>query len=153
MKLKKSLLALAAVAAMSISAVGAASVGTVNIAAVYNSYPDIQSLRQKVQIIEQKYQPQFAQVEQKIRATEGDEAKKDLINKEYAPLQKKANDEVLKIMGPVENDIEAKLGQIRVDKKLDIIVLYPPEPNNIILDPQTVQVVDLTNELIAAIKK
>lgn len=153
MKLKKSLLALAAVAAMSISAVGAASVGTVNIAAVYNSYPDIQSLRQKVQIIEQKYQPQFAQVEQKIRATEGDEAKKDLINKEYAPLQKKANDEVIKIMGPVENDIEAKLGQIRVDKKLDIIVLYPPEPNNIILDPQTVQVVDLTNELIAAIKK
>ena len=153
MKLKKSLLALAAVAAMSISAVGAASVGTVNIAAVYNSYPDIQSLRQKVQIIEQKYQPQFAQVEQKIRATEGDEAKKNLINKEYAPLQKKANDEVIKIMGPVEKDIEAKLGQIRVDKKLDIIVLYPPEPNNIILDPQTVQVVDLTNELIAAIKK
>ncbi len=153
MKLKKSLLALAAVAAMSVSAVSAAtSIGAVNIAEVYNNYPNIQSLRQKVQIVEQKYQPQFAQVEQKIRATEGDEAKKDLINKEYAPLQKKANDEVEKIMGSAEKDIEAKLGQIRADKKLDVIVLYPPQPSNLILDP-SVQVVDLTDELVAAVKK
>ncbi len=152
MKLKKSLLALAAVAAMSVSAVGATNIGAVNIAEVYNNYPNIQDLRKKVQIIEQKYQPQFNQVEQKIRATEGDEAKKALIEKEYAPLQKKANEEVDKVMLPVEKNINDQITKIKTAKNLDVVILYPPQPSNLIID-EKVQVVDFTDELVASIKK
>lgn len=150
MNLRKSLAAVAVAATMGISAVCAMNVGVVNVQAVVQSYPGVQSYVQKENAVKSQYEPQLQKVAEQIR-NEQDRAKAEKIyNESFAPVEKQAAEAVNAIWKDVFDKINVAINQVRISKNLPLVV---SAPDAIVSAEEGTEGINITNEVIEAVKK
>ena len=150
MKLSKKLTTLAIVGAMSATAAvaSAANIGLVNMSQVVNSYPGYGALDMKMQQVDAQYRPQIEKKVQEIEKIQ-DQAEAEF-NKSVAPLLQKENEEINKIAQPMMQAIHNAVENIRVEKKMDVVL---DDPYTIRAADANSKIENITNEVISRIKK
>lgn len=150
MNFKKNLAALAVIGTMGLGAASAANFGVVNMAQVMQAYPGYGAIQMQAQKVDQEYGPKLQKLENEINAIKDEKAKQDAIDKKFVPVYQKYNDELKKIFGPVNENIQGKLDEVRTQKNLTFII---SEPGVIIsLEPNSTAE-NVTDDVIALLKK
>ncbi len=150
MNIKKSVLVLAAVGVMSLGSIAeAAGIGVVNMNALLSVYPEIGVAEMKIKKIESEYGPKVNAEIAKIEKMTDRKAQEDAYTKKVLPLEKKAQEEVNKIMDPIVDAIVAKVEQVRVQKKLDVVL---SSPNALVTTDKSSTIEDITPEVAPLVK-
>lgn len=149
MNFKKNLAALAVIGTIGLGAASAANVGVVNMAQVMQAYPGYGAIQMQAQKVEQEYAPKLQKLENEINAIKDEKAKQEAIDKKYAPVAQKYNEEMNKIFAPVDSKIQEKLDQVRAQKNLPFIVANPTVIVSIELNSTAENV---TDDVIALLK-
>ena len=149
MKLKKAVLALVALSAMSISIVGAAGIGLVNMGEIYQTYPKMSTYEKKAQEIENKYNPQIQKALDEAKKQTTEQAQQDYFNKNVVPINTKAQEELGKAMEPFYNEVAQRAEQVRVVKNLDVVLTTPAA---IVTNPADSALVDITKDVLTLMK-
>lgn len=145
MNLKKTLATAAVAASMGISAVCAMNVGIVNVDAVVQAYPGVQSYIQKEKAVSSQYAPKLEKVAAEIR-NEKDRAKAEKIyNESYVPVQKQASEAVNAIWKNVFDKINNAINTVREAKKMPMVV---SNPGAIVSAEEGTEGVDITGDVI-----
>lgn len=150
MNFKKSLAAVAVAATMGISAVCAMNVGVVNVQAVVQSYPGVESYVQKENAVRSQYEPQLQKVAEQIQG-EKDRAKAEKIYKDsFVPVEKQAAEAVNAIWKDVFDKINVAINDVRISKKLPLVVA---NPDSIVSAEEGTEGINITQDVINAVKK
>lgn len=150
MNLKKSFLALVAVSAMGVGLVGATNIGLVNVEQVAQANPQIKTYDSQVQAVAAKYNPQIEKAMANVNKQTTDAQKQAVYNQQVLPLRQQEQTEINAIITPLYKDIATKTEQVRVAKKLDIVL---SNPNTIVATAKDSQVVDITADVLNLMKK
>lgn len=149
MKLKKTVLALVAVSAMSMGIAGATGIGYVNMGDVYQTYPKMANYEKQLQAIDAKYNPQFQKALEEAKKQSTQQAQEDYYNKNVAPISAQAQADAAKVMAPFYKEVSDRAEQVRVVKSLDVVLTTPAA---IITKPADSQVVDITKDVLTLMK-
>ncbi len=150
MNIKKSVLVLAAVGVMSLGSIAeAAGIGVVNMNTLLSVYPEIGVAEMKIKKIESEYGPKVNAEIAKIEKMTDRKAQEDAYTKKVLPLEKKAQEEINKIMDPIVDAIVAKVEQVRVQKKLDVVL---SSPNALVTTDKSSTIEDITPEVAPLVK-
>lgn len=150
MNLKKKVMSLAVIGAMSAVAVAsAANIGFVNINQVVSSYPGYGAIELQIQAVEKNYKPKIEKEYNAINKLE--ESKREAaFNEKVVPLNQQAQSEINKIINPMMTDIVGRIDTIRKGKSIDVVV---DNPYAVISADANSQVINITNDVIATLKK
>ena len=150
MNLKKSILALVAVSAMGVGLVSAANIGLVNVEQVAQANPQIKTYDSQVQAVAAKYNPQIEKAMANVNKQTTDAQKQAVYDQQVLPLRQQEQTEINAIITQLYKDIATKTEQVRVAKKLDIVL---SNPNTIVATSKDSQVVDVTADVLNLMKK
>lgn len=150
MNLREKVMTLAIAGTMGVTALaGATNIGVVNISQVVQAYPGYGALEMQAKKVEAEYTPQIQKEMNKIQKMNDKEQQQSAYNANVVPLVEKANAAENKIFDGMLTTISNKINVIREQKKLDIVV---DDPRVIVSAPQDSQVVDITNDVVNAVK-
>ena len=150
MKLKNKVAALATAAVMTAGLASAANIGVVNINAVAEAYPGIGALEMQVNQVESKYNPQLEKESKALEKLKTDAEKQKHYAEKMVPIIQKANDEINKIMAPVDAAIAKNVEAVRVQKGIDVVVNNPAA---LVAADQTSTVTDITADVVTLMRQ
>lgn len=134
MKLKKSLLAFAAVTALGVSLASAATIGVVNVNTVAEKMPAFPAYQQGLKNLEAQYGPQLQMADKEFKAAKNDAAK-EAVQKKYAPVIQKLQEEEAKITKPLLDQVREAILRLEKEKKYDAILpLDMLQPGDVVVD-------------------
>lgn len=150
MNLKKKVITLAAVSAMSaVSLASAANIGLVNMNQVVSAYPGYGAIDLKIKAVYNNYGPKIQKEEEAISKL--DKSKQEAaFNEKVVPLNKKANDEINTLINPMLTDIAGRVNNIRKAKGLDVVL---DNPATLVSADDNSKIENITNDVIATFKK
>lgn len=149
MNLKKKVTTLALMGAMAVASASAANIGVVNMAQVYNSYPGFGAINMQVKKVQDTYNVQIEKEMKNIEKMSDKTKQEAAYNQKVVPLVKKAEEEIGKIVAPMDKAIFDKIEEVRAEKKLDVIV---SNPNAVLATSKDSQGAVVTDDVIAKLK-
>lgn len=140
--------ALAVVGAFTVS--NAANVGIVSEEAAFNGYNGLGAIQMQVDKLSAEYNPKVEAEFKKLNNLKTDAEKQAYFDKNIRGIQEKYNQEVSKVLAPLDQKITAAIQEIIKEKDIDVLVANPTSVGAV---KEGNQVIDLTPDVIARINK
>lgn len=150
MNLRKNLAALALAASMGISAACAMNVGVVDVQAVVQAYPGVESYVQKENAVKASYGPKLEKLAADVQAEADRDKAEKLYNETYVPVAKQEFEAINAVWADVFEKINVEINNVRIAKNLPLVVSMP---DAIVSAEEGTDGINITQDVINAIKK
>lgn len=134
-----------------LAGVSANGVGYVNLDMATKNHPQIQAYNNQVNAVVNKYAPQIQKEVAEAQKITNQAQQQAFINREIVPLQNQQQQEVARVVLPLFQSVGNAAEQVRAKRGLTVVVSATDAV--LAIDPKDNNVIDITADVIALLKK